>query len=442
MFLPHQKIAILGYGTEGKALAQYFAAKRAHLTICDQNPNLIVPENLHARLGAAAFENLKGFDIIFKSPGIPPARVGEIPTRSMTQYFFDHCPCTIIGVTGTKGKGTTSTLIYELLKAGGFNVYLGGNIGTPPLEFLDQLQPTSWVILELSSFQTQDLQKSPHIGIILNTTSDHLDYHADKNEYHRAKAQMIHNQTPNDKVIFNADYKSCLKIAKVSRAQAYTVSTRRNVRQGAQLKGKKIILKQDKKTFEVCKKEEVGLIGPHNLENILPAVVVASLLDVSLKTIQKGVKAFKGLPHRLEHVATRSGVDYYNDSFSTTPETSIAAIQAFKKSIHLIAGGSEKYSDFHDWAKACMAQKNLKTIFLTGSMSAVRMEQALKKICPLRKSLKIMRVSTLVEAVAQANKIAKNGHVVLLSPGCASFEEFQNYKVRGETFKDLVSTFS
>lgn len=438
LVFPSQKIAILGYGTEGKSLAHYFAAKGAHLTICDQNPNLITPEGLHTRLGATAFDNLKGFDVIFKSPGIPPARVGEIPTTSVTQYFFEHCPCPIVGVTGTKGKGTTATLIYELLKAAGYDAYLGGNIGTSPLEFLNLLKPSSWVVLELSSFQTQLLTKSPHVGVILNTTSDHLDYHANKREYHAAKAQLFNNQTPQDIAVFNADYPTCLKIVKSSHARKFAVSTKKNVKEGVQLKGKKIHLKRQGEILELMPITEVGLLGAHNLENVLPAVLVASLLDVSPKTIRKVVQRFKGLPHRLEYVTTRRGVDYYNDSFSTTPETSIAGVQAFKKPVHLIAGGSEKYSDFRGWAKACLAQKNLKTIFLTGNMSAMRMAQALEKVKPPRKSLKVVHVSKLAVAVAQARKIAKSGQVVLLSPACASFEEFANYKARGETFRELV----
>jgi UDP-N-acetylmuramoylalanine--D-glutamate ligase len=288
--------------------------------------------------------------------------------------------------------------------------------------------------------------------VVLNTTSDHLDYHADKKEYHAAKAQFFKNQTPDDIAVYNTDYPTCLKIVSGSRARKVAVSTKKNVKEGAQLKGKKILLKLRRvpsgyheaklgeENVELMSTNEVGLLGVHNLENVLPSVLVASLLDVSSKTIRKAVQHFKGLPHRLEHVATRKGVDYYNDSFSTTPETSVAGVQAFKKPVHLIAGGSEKYSDFRGWAKACMAQKNLKTLFLTGNASAVRMAQALQKVKPARKSLKIVRVEKLADAVAQAKKITKSGQVVLLSPACASFEEFPNYKVRGETFRELAAS--
>lgn len=440
---PSQKIAILGYGTEGKALAAYFGAQGVHITVCDQNPYLKIPEPFQSRLGGNAFENLKGFDLIFKSPGIPPQRIGEVPTTSLTQYFFEKCPCPIIGVTGTKGKGTTSTLIYEILKAGGLDAHLGGNIGIPPLEFLDQLTPASWVVLELSSFQTQDLLRSPHIGVVLNTTSDHLDYHVDQREYHGAKAQMLKQQTPNDHTIYNADYVNCAKIARSSKGHKWTVSTRKAVRNGAQIQGKKIVVKNEGKATEIMLVADVGLLGKHNLENVLPAVTVATLLDLSPATIRKAVSKFKGLPHRLEHVTTRGGVDYYNDSFSTTPETSLAGIEAFERPVHLIAGGSEKYSDFNAWAKACVKHKKLKTIFLTGKASASRMAKALEKANrpkskSFRKSLKIVRVETLEDAMCMAQKTATAKDVVLLSPACASFEEFPNYKVRGERFRELA----
>lgn len=437
------KIAILGYGTEGKTLAQYFKRRRAELTICDQNPKVKVREKAKVKLGRSAFKGLKNFDIIFKSPGIPPSRVAGIKNlTTLTRYFFEHCPCPIIGVTGTKGKGTTSTLIYEILKAAGYDVYLGGNIGVPPLEFLGKLKKTSWVVLELSSFQTQDLDRSPHIAVILKITSEHMDYHHDLKEYHKAKAQLLVHQKKEDRVITNIDYRACIKIARKSKGEHFNVSTRKRVAQGAYLKNGKISIKLGKKVVPIMQAKEVGLIGAHNLENVLPAVLVASLLDVSPTTARKAVVAFKGLPHRLEHVAIVNKVDYYNDSFSSIPETSIAAVRAFAAPIHLIAGGSEKFSDFAEWAKVCLSTKNLKTILLTGKQSAARMAEALAKAAPhtqgAHRSPTILRVPDLPAAMAAAKDRATPGDIILLSPACASFEEFPNYKVRGETFKKLA----
>ena len=437
-------IAILGFGVEGQALADYFKRRKADITICDQNPKVHVPKHFKSQLGENAFSNLKNFDTIFKSPGIPSARVMDVPNlTTLTQYFFDHCPCPIIGVTGTKGKGTTATLIYHLLKDASQNAYLGGNIGIPPITFLGKLKKKSIVILELSSFQIQGLTKSPHIGIILNVTSDHMDYHVSIEEYHAAKANLLKYQTQNDIVVVNADYKKSLEIGKKSQGKLFTVSTQRKVTLGADIEEGKIYIKGPKTTIPILSIKQVGLIGPHNLENILPAVVVAYGLGVEPASIKKTIQAFKGLPHRLELIAIQKKVAYYNDSFSTTPETSIAAIRAFKKPIHLIAGGSEKYSDFSEWAKVCVETKNLKTIILTGEKSAVRMAEALhitnapeqKKHRP---DLKILHLLNLREAMIAAKTYAKAGDIVLLSPACASFEEFNNYKERGEVFKKFI----
>ncbi|MFA6435918.1 MAG: UDP-N-acetylmuramoyl-L-alanine--D-glutamate ligase [Candidatus Gracilibacteria bacterium] len=438
-------IAILGFGMEGKALADYFKRRKAGITICDQNPKTQVPKHFKSQLGENAFSNLKNFDLVFKSPGIPPARVADTPRlTTLTQYFFEHCPCPIIGVTGTKGKGTTSTLIYHLLKDAGQDAYLGGNIGVPPITFLGKLKKNSIVVLELSSFQTQDLTKSPHIAVILNVTSDHMDYHASIEEYHSAKANLLKHQTENDIVVTNADYKKSLEIGKTSKGKLFTVSTQHKVGLGANIEDGKICIKGPKKIIPISSVKKVGLIGAHNLENILPAVVVAYGLSVEPASLKKTIQTFKGLPHRLELVATQKKVAYYNDSFSTTPETSVAAIRAFEKPIHLIAGGSEKYSDFSEWAKVCVETKNLKTVILTGEKSAVRMLEALRvanastQKIP-RADLKILHLLNLREAMIAAKTYAKAGDIVLLSPACASFEEFTNYKERGEVFKKLTN---
>ena len=358
---------------------------------------------------------------------------------SLTEWFFQNCPCPIIGITGTKGKGTTSTLIYEILKTADYDAYLGGNIGTPPTEFFKKLTPQSVVVLELSSFQIQTLQNSPNIAVILNITSDHLDYHEDIKEYREAKAELVKHQHPHEFIITNADYKTSRDVAKLSNGVHLSVSTQKNVKSGVQIEGQKIVLKNDGQTIEIMKMKDVGLIGKHNFENILPAVMAATLMDVTPANIKKAVKAFKGLPHRLELVATRKGVKYYNDSFSTTPETSIAGIQAFNSPTILIAGGSEKKSNFKQWAKACMEQKSLKAIILTGKDSADRMEKELNKALKnSKRRLKISRVLLLEDAMKEAKTMTKKDWIVLMSPACASFEEFENYKKRGEVFATLA----
>ncbi|HCW32505.1 MAG: UDP-N-acetylmuramoylalanine-D-glutamate ligase, UDP-N-acetylmuramoylalanine-D-glutamate ligase [Candidatus Peregrinibacteria bacterium GW2011_GWE2_39_6] len=447
-----EHIAILGLGIEGKSLLKFWQKRGAKITLCDENETLKIPTDLKSvnlKLGQKAFKNLKGYDLIFKSPGIYPGKINNFPkATSLTSWFFDNCPCPIIGVTGTKGKGTTATLIYRLLKAAHLDVYLGGNIGTPPLDFWHKLSAKSLVVLELSSFQLQTLKKSPHLAVILNITSDHLDYHASIKEYRDAKANIIKYQTKDDFVIANADYQVSNSLGRKSKGTFLQISTRKNIKYGAQIKGDDLILKPEiinsngrqsfNKSLKIIPIKKVGLLGKHNLENILPAIAVASLLDVSPSTMRKVISDFKGLPHRLEPLGVKKGVDYYNDSFSTTPETSIAAIQAFQKPLILIAGGSEKHSNFKDWAKVCATQKNLKVVILTGKAAANRMADNLKTALEKQKSdLQIFRENKLKQAMALAITKAKKGDVILLSPACASFEEFANYKIRGEKFKKL-----
>lgn len=432
------KIAILGYGTEGKALVKYFRRRKVAITIFDQNPKVVVPDKYEKLLGPEAFTNLKGFDAVFKSPGIPPERLEDVENlTSLTQFFFANCPCPIIGVTGTKGKGTTATLIYEMLVAAGYDAHLGGNIGVPPTTFLTKLKKSSIVVLEISSFQAQDLKQSPQTAVILMTTRDHMDYHTDVDEYHDAKANLVVHQTGHDQVVANADHKVSLAIAQKSLGTLFTVSTKKNVAQGAQIKDGTIMLKHKGANIPVIKTKEVGLIGPHNLENILAAVAVGALYDVEPSTMNKVICDFRGLPHRLEFIKKVKGADYYNDSFSVNPEASIAGVRSFEKPLHLIAGGYERFADFKEWAKVCMAQKNLKTIVFTGKQSAERMFQELRALPP-RKDLKIVRLLNLREAIIATKTYAQKGDIVLLSPGCPSFDEFKNYKERGETFKALI----
>ena len=458
------KIAILGYGEEGQILTRYLLKHGfKNLTICDQKKslkNLPRKRTVKLRLGLGYLKGLGKFDDIFRSPGISclrkelrafrPSRhsreSGKLPTRltSLTQYFFAHCPCPIIGVTGTKGKGTTAALIHKILKKAGRDAYLGGNIGNPPLNFLDKLKPNSIVVLELSSFQLQDLKTSPHIAVILMVTSEHLDYHASTREYRQAKTSITKHQTTQDFLVINQSYPATRAYAKKTKAQALRVDTQKpltRLQKGAYIKDGKIYLqlpaKHPPKPQLICPTNQVGLLGPHNLENILAAVTAVGLLRIPLTKIRPVLKSFKGLPHRLELVTTHRGIKFYNDSFSTTPETCIAALKSFQQPLFLIVGGSEKNSDFHGLARQIIRQRNLKTLILCG-LTAKRIEKAVQQAKPKKHPLKIIHTKNYPAAFLAIKKEACPGDVVLLSPACASFDQFQNYKERGETFRRLA----
>lgn len=446
------KIAILGYGVEGKAVFNYLHRNGyTDLTVCDQNVDLQeqMPEGVSVRLGVHYLEKLDDFEVVFRSPGIKyrdphvqfAIQQGVIVT-SATNYFIDQCPCPIIGVTGTKGKGTTSSLIFEMLKKSGrkesVNVFLGGNIGQCPLEFLDDIKGDGLVVLELSSFQLQDLKKSPRYAVMLNTTTDHLDYHVDRDEYLQAKEQLLVNQHKDSVAVLNKDYEYSKYYKPLVKGTLKWVSVKEAVKDGAFVEGGEIFYAKKGKKEKIANVDEVALIGSHNLENILPATTIARELGVKAEEIAEVIRTFKNLPYRLEFVRELKGVKFYNDSYSTTPETSMAAVDSFDEGTVLIAGGYDKGADYVEWARKILTKVSLHTVILMGA-STEKMEKALIEA---EKSLgdavgsptKILRRGKMEDAVVDAWAESDEGGVVVLSPGAASFDMYKNYKERGNDF--------
>lgn len=452
------KIAILGFGAEGKAMMKWLKKHEYNeLTICDRNVDLRedLPQGVSTRLGEDYYlKDLTDFDVIFRTPGISylthevqSAKARDVEVTSCSGFFVDQCPCQLVGVSGTKGKGTTSTLIYEMLKVSGRDVYLGGNIGEPPIKFLDKLKGDSVVVLEMSSFQLQDMKKSPHYSVLLNTTSDHLDYHADRGEYLAAKESLLAHQDEKGVAVLNDDYEYVDYYLPLVKGRKRLVSVRKKVKDGAYVDGGVIYYSCDGKAEKILPVADVALIGSHNLENILPAVVVAKEMGVSAKDIAKIVREFKGLPHRLEFVREVAGVRYYNDSFSTTPETSMAAVDSFDEPLALIAGGYDKGAEYDEWALKILTKPNLGLVVLIGATTD-KMEKSLieaeEKLGSVGEGgaegspTKILRRPDLEEAVLTAYKEIGDGGVVVMSPAAASFDMFKDYKQRGEIFRKVV----
>ena len=442
-----KKIAIVGFGKEGVATANYFS-KSGELFIFDKKPKEeINPEILKklkfTNVGFFTMDNIPAvnFDLVVRTPGIRTddpilnrlAKNGARRT-SHIKIFFDKCPAQIIGVTGTKGKGTTATLIYEMLKTRSHNVYLAGNIGTPALEILPKLNKNSNVILELSSFQLMDLKKSPHVAVVLMVTSEHLDWHVDNGEYLSAKANIVKFQNRSDYAVINADYPNSLKIAKFAKSKIYQVSTRGKIK-GTYFQNGYIysnIIKPEK----IINADEIQLPGKHNIQNAMAAISVARILGISTANIKQVLTTFKGLKHRLQLVAVKNGVRYYNDSYSTTPETAIAALNAFACPKTIILGGSGKNSDFSTLAKTIANDHQLKAIILIGS-EAPKIKSAIQKSGGFKGSL-FENLKSMKDIVKTAAKISQKGEVVILSPACASFDMFKNYADRGEQFEKEV----
>jgi len=442
-----KKVAVLGLGIEGQDLCRFLLKKRARITVFDQKKaselGRIYQEfkkaGVQFSLGKDYLKKgLVGFDFLFRSPGfrrslpeiIEAERKGAV-VSSASQLFFDLCPAKIIGVTGTKGKGTTATLIKEILRQAGKKVFLAGNIGKPMLALLSKLKKNHWVVLELSSFQLQDFKKSPHLAVVLFIVPEHLDYHQNFAEYRQAKANIVRYQTKNDFCVLNADNPTSASFASLTPARVFYFSRRKKV-QGAYVQKRQIIL-NEKVIGSVAK---LQLRGEHNWENVCAAVIAGWLAGAPISAIKKAIFSFSGLEHRLELVKKVKGVSFYNDSFSTTPETAIAAIKSFREPLILIAGGSEKGSDYTQLGQV-IAQSSVKTLILIGQM-AERIKRAVEQ-AGFRGQI-VFRPKTMKEIVRLAFTQARPGEVVLLSPACASFDMFANYKDRGQQFKKYVQT--
>jgi len=464
------KVAIIGYGREGKAVTEYFRGKKsAELFVCDANAELSLSPNkitsaakIHLRTGPDYLRGLASYDLIFRSPGVPyltsELQAVKEKLTSGTRYFFEKAPCPIIGVTGTKGKGTTCTLLYELLKKGykKGRVFFGGNIGTPALGFLDELTPDDLVILELSSFQLQDLDRSPHIAVVLGVTEDHLDHHKNRKEYVDAKRTIAQHQGKNDMLIVDADDATALSFLKGSKARPFQISLDAHTEPGAFVKVGSLVINDGETGLIFGERGATGLQGEHNLYNILSAAMAAHLCGVPVEVIQKAVHDFKGLPHRLQLVRELKGARYYDDSASTNPSTTAAAVAAFSQPTTLIVGGSDKQADFAPMAKAIVEQLNVKTVIMMGQ-TAPKIEAALEKAAAIQAEevvarieatgrdvrrrevqLELVTAETYQEAFMVAYLTAQPGEVVLLSPGCASFDMFDSYEHRGEVFTRYI----
>jgi len=427
------KIAIIGYGLQGASSYKYWY-KDNQITICDQNEIKNPPKDVELRIGEDHLKNLSDFDIIVRSPIVHPkdiiaANGKEIKDKitTNTNEFFKVCPTkNIIGVTGTKGKGTTSTLITKMLEETGRKVHLGGNIGTPPLEMLEAgIAKDDWVVLELANFQLIDLKYSPRIAVCLMVVPEHLDWHKDMEEYVNAKSQLFAHQVDTDIAI----YYSKNEISKDIVSSGHAIKIPYYENPGANINNN--IINIDGKT--ICRTDEVKLLGRHNLQNICAAITATWQIDQNTEAIKQIAITFTGLEHRLELVRELNGVKYYDDSFATTPESAIVAIEAFVEPKVLILGGSDKGAQYTDLAKKVVSG-NVRHAVLIG-ITAKAIEQ----------SLKIQGFNdysfgsdNIKEIVNLAKEKSVPGDVVLLSTGCASFGIFKDYKDRGEKFKQAV----
>jgi UDP-N-acetylmuramoylalanine--D-glutamate ligase len=422
------KIAIAGYGLEGESSYKYWSTNpNNQIMIADQKqPVNDLPQGVATIIGPDAFTKLQDFDIVVRTSGLAPRKIvtnGKI--WSNTNEFFDKCPATIIGVTGSKGKGTTASLIAGILQAAGKKVWLVGNIGKPSLDVIDDILPDDIVVFELSSFQLWDIKKSPHVAVVLFIEQEHLDVHVDMAEYVAAKSNITRFQAENDKLIFNQNNEYAKSIADMSKAKLVGYP---DVRTAHVVDGDFYYGEQ-----KICSVNTLQIIGKHNYDNACAAIDAVWEFTNDFDVIKKGLKSFTGLPHRLKFVREIDGVKYYDDSIATTPTSAIAGLRSFDGPKVIILGGSSKGSDFSELAKE-LTRHDVKVILIGDE--AARIAEACKTAGFL--DFEIIDNPTMTNIVARAKQLAKPGGFVLLSPSSASFGLFKNYADRGDQFITAV----
>lgn len=425
------KIAIAGYGVEGEASYRYYTARGDDVTILDERVELnhSLPSGAQTVLGEHCFDDLGRYDVVVRTPALSPHRLSSAKhIWSATNEFFAQCPAQIIGVTGTKGKGTTCSLIASILQAGGYTVHVVGNIGTPALDVLALVKSDDIVVYELSSFQLWDIAKSPPIAVLLMIEPDHLDVHKNFQEYLDAKSNIVRYQAPPDVTIWNPYNEYADRIANTYGA----ILTPYLTPLGAYVQDGTFWFRQQK----LCPVTTLRLPGVHNIENACAAITASWYPmrrddDAFFDAVAKGLAAFSGLPHRLKFVREAEGVKYYDDSIATTPGSAIAALRAFDEPTTIILGGSDKGAAYDSIVRVCQ-QKHVKVIAI-GSTGA-----RIADLCREYGVSVVRETGLMHEVVAVAQKESAAGGVVILSPASASFDQYKSYSDRGDQFVAAV----
>ena len=453
MDVNNKRVLVVGLGKSGVASALFLKAKGARVTVSDSKPQDQLKDQIPALLdngiavetGGHGERTFGGQDLIVVSPGVPTDSPPLVQARALGENVIGEIelaaqffPGRIVAITGSNGKTTTTTLAGEILAAAGHRVAVGGNIGTPAISLVEAATSDTIAVLEVSSFQLETIQTfRPQIAVVLNVTPDHLDRHRTFAAYADAKARIFENQRTGDFTVLNADDQTCIDLATRTRGQVFWFSRTAEVKQGAFVGDGRIFFRDHRGQKEIMLVSEVSLKGAHNVENVLAAVCVGALLGCEPQRIRTAVRNFKAVEHRLEHVATIDGVDYYNDSKATNVDATIKAIESFPANIHLILGGKDKGSDYT--VLNDLLQKRVKRVYTIGA-AAAKIESQI--VSSMNGGPALDHAETLENAIRHAAEAATPGDVVLLAPACASFDQFRNYEHRGKVFKQVVNALA
>jgi UDP-N-acetylmuramoylalanine--D-glutamate ligase len=446
--LKGKRVLVVGLARTGIATALFCAARGAQVTAADARSESDLREAAEKLRAAGVLCEFGGQsdrlfvnqELIVPSPGVPAdnprllaARKAGVAIWSEIELAFRFLRGRLVGITGSNGKTTTTSLVEHILRGAGYSTILAGNIGTPLIARVEESRDDTVTVVELSSFQLELADTfRPNIAVFLNLTPDHLDRHHTLEAYGAAKAKIFANQGDTDSAVLNADDPATMRYAP-ARPQVSWFSRKQRVAQGAYIKDGQIIFRRDGEEQSILQVADIPLVGAHNLENVLAAVAATKLGGASAPQIAKGVASFAGVEHRLEFVAEITGVRYYNDSKATNVDATQKALEAFPGNVLIILGGKDKASDYT--ALRDHLRQRAKLALLIGS-AAEKIDSQIAGSVPVEKA------GTMEKALEMAERLARPGDVVLLAPACASFDQFENYEQRGRVFKDLVHSLA
>jgi len=441
----NKRVLIVGLGKSGLASALFLNARGARVTVSDSKKEdqlrdeipTLLDHGIAVETGGHGERTFRSQDLIIVSPGVPVDAPPLVQARALGEKVIGEIELAaqflsgpIVAITGSNGKTTTTTLCGEILAAGGLKTVVGGNIGTPAISLVETTTPTTVTVLEVSSFQLETIDTfRPKVAVVLNVTPDHLDRHRTFQAYVDAKARIFENQKSDDFAVLNADDATCLELAPRTKAQVHWFSRLKEVDRGAFVAGEKIMFRSGTGTRSVIAVSDIPLKGAHNVQNVLAGVCVGMLMGCQPEQTATAVRKFKAVSHRLEHVATIRGVEYFDDSKATNVDATIKALESFPANIHIILGGKDKGSDYA--VLNDLLRKRVKKVYTIGA-AAAKIEAQIKG------TVEIVHSETLEAAVKLASDSALVGDTVLLAPACASFDQFKSYEHRGNVFKELV----
>ena len=443
-------MTVVGLGIEGIDLVRFLSARGAEVTVSDARSADQLADALDAiadcgaalSLGANREEDLVGAECVFASQGVPPdlpalraARRAGVPVSSMTRLFLQLCPAPVAGITGSSGKTTTTALVGAMLEESGVDYVVGGNIGVGLLGLLDEIEPETRVVVELSHTQLESVEESPHIACVTNVTPNHLDAYS-WSSYVALKRRIFEFQQPGDIAVFHIDDEVAAGFAEEAPALVRYSSVERSLPgDGATVSGGIVVRVVDGAERAVVPREEIPLRGAHNVANVTTAVAVAAELGVDEDAAARAIRGFRGVPHRLEVIAASGGVTWVNDSIATTPERALAGMRSFEEPLVLLLGGRDKHLPLAELAHA--AVERCRAVVAFGEAAPIFLEA----VAAARDgdAPELIEVATVGEAVAAAARTARGGDVVLFSPAGTSFDAYRNFELRGAAFRDAVA---